>query len=296
MQLPSDAFQVALLHLLQNLGWSNSLQDLATSIQAVDDGKECVVLNVNKLLCKLVETLAWADDYKLQDMAHRHEMKFVMNYGYGGCVHLQPKVTKHRCIQLSLQVTHSSSLAVVTAEQLNAEVQSLLECHLPEESCERCNIKVNRTGTLTIQEGCDPDFLTVVCESPISLSAIDLNINFSNSRYRVMTVVSWDTQSRQASVSRERPDGWWWHGVDEGQAPSYKYSAEQVQASRHLKDVSVLMSVRVGAEGGQAESDSQACEELQGALSKQLEKDGQTSEVRVTELSSQSMEVIRLKL
>ena len=291
VKLPSDSFQVALLNLLQNLGLCNSLQDLATSIQAVDDGKDCVALNVNKLLCKLVETLAWADDYKLQDMAHRHEMKFVMNYGYGGCVHLQPKVTKHRCIQLSLQVTHSSSLEVVTAEQLNAEVHGLLQCHLPEESCERCNIRVNRTGSLTIQKGCDPDFLTVVCESPVSFSGTDFNITFSHSKYRVMTVVSWDTQSRQASVSRERPDGWWWQGVDEGQVPSYKYSAEQVQAFRHLKDVSVLMSVRVDAERGHVGSDSQACEELQSALSKQVVKGGPTIEVRGPELGSQSVKM-----
>ena len=196
LQLPSDAFQVALLHLLQNLGWSNSLQDLAMSIQAVDDGNEGVMLNVNRLLCQLVETLAWADDYKLQDMAHRHEMKFVMNFGYGGCVHLQPEVTKHRCIQLSLRITPSSSEAVVTAEQLNAEVDSLLKCHLPEESCERCNIKVNRIGYLSIQKGCDPDFLTVVCASPTSFSAIDLIINFSNSKYRVMTVVLVDSTVR----------------------------------------------------------------------------------------------------
>ena len=291
LQLTSDSFQVALLHLLQNLGWSNSLQDLAMSIQAVDDGNEGVILNVNKLLCSLVETLAWTDDYKLQDMAHRHEMKFVMNFGYGGCVHLQPEVTKHRCIQLSLRVTPSSSEAVVTAEQLNAEVDSLLKCHLPEESCEQCNIKVNRTGYLSIQKGCDPDFLTVVCESPISLGAIDLNINFSNSVYRVMTVVSWDTQSRRASVSRERPDGWWWHGVDEGQAPSYKYSAAQVQAFRHLQNVSVLMAVRESGEENHAGSESQACEGLQSAPNKQVERDGQTSEARGTELGSQSMEV-----
>ena len=290
-KLQPDSFQVALLHLLQNLGWSNSLQDLATSIQAVDDGQEGVVLNVNKLLCKLVETLAWADDYKLQDMAHRHEMKFVMNYGYGGCVHLQPRVTKHRCIQLSLRVTNSSSQAVVTAEQLNAKVDGLLQCHLPEESCQRCDIRVNRTGSLSIQQGCDPDFLTVVCESPVSFSAPDFNIIFSNSVYRVMTVVSWDTQSRRASVSRERPDGWWWHGVDEGQAPSHKYSAEQVQAFRHLQDVSVMMSVRVGAKRGHVGSDSHACEESQSALSEQVVKGGQTSEVRGHELGSQSVEM-----
>ena len=291
VQLPSDSFEVALLHLVQNLGWSNSLQDLAMSIQAVDDGNEGVILNVNKLLCKLIETLAWTDDYKLQDMAHRHEMKFVMNYGYGGCVHLQPVVTKHRCIQLSLRVTSSSSEALVTAEQLNVEVDSLLKCHLPEESCERCNIRVNRTGFLSIQKGCDPDFITVVCASPTSFSAIDLNINFSDSKYRVMTVVSWDTQSKRASVSRERPDGWWWHGVDEGQAPSYKYSDAQVQAFRHLQDVSVLMGVRESGEGNHAESESPACEGLQSAPNKQVERDGETSEVRVTELGSQSMEL-----
>ena len=104
---PLDTFGEALLNLLQNSGWSNSLQDLATSLQAADDNDPVVVRNVNLLMCKLLETFAFANDFKLEDYAHRHELKFVMNYGPGGCVHLLSSSVKHRCIQLCLRVPES---------------------------------------------------------------------------------------------------------------------------------------------------------------------------------------------
>ena len=251
---------MALLNLLQSCGWSNSLEDLAISLQAADDTNPFVVRNVNLLLCKMAETFAFAEDYKLQDFAHRHELKFVMNYGPGCCAHLPPSSVKHRCIQLSLQVSHNSG-GVVTAQQLNKNLAALVQCHLPEQSCKNCNVKIRRRGSFSIQEGCDPDFITVVCKSPLSFSATDFNITFSNSVYRVMTVVNWDSLKRQASVSREKPDGWWFHGVEEGQAQSHKYTDTQVKENRHLQEVSVLFGVRVGAIREQDEHDQDHQEE-----------------------------------
>ena len=105
---------------------------------------------------------------------------------------------------------------------------------------------------LSIQHGCDPDFITIVCDVPMSFRAADITISFSNSRYRVMAVVQWDIKTRKASVSREREDGWWWHGVDRGQAQSFKYTAEQMVASRHFQDVAVLMAVRTSEENSAA--------------------------------------------
>ena len=272
---PLDPFGEALLNLLQNSGWSNSLQDLATSLEAADDNDPGVVRNVNLLMCKLLEIFAFANDYKLEDYAHRHELKFVMNYGHGGCAHLLSSSVAHRCIQLSLRVPQSHiSGGVLTAEQLSEKLLALLHCCLPEESCERCKIKVRRTGSFSIQQGCDPDFLTIACDSPLSFSADEFNIKLSNSLYKIVTVLNWDKLSRQASVSREKSDGWWFHGVDEGQVQSRKYTDEQVKSKRHLQDVSVLMGIRVGAIGddGECEGDHQGREKMQG----EEDENGQT--------------------
>ena len=245
-----DSFQGALLHLLQDCGSPNSMDDLARSIEAYKDDNSSVSDNVNKLLDKIIETLAWSDDFKLRDMAHRHELKFVMSIGDGGCYHKQPAVVKHQCIQLSVRVSKSSEEAV-TVEQLKAGIDGLLKCPFTEEPCRRCNTGVKRTLSLSIQDGCDPDFLTFVCDVPINLRAADLIIPFSNSLYRVMAVVHWDIKTRKASVSREKEDGWWWHGVDRRQAQSFKYTAAQVAASRHFQDAAVLMAVRTSEEDQQ---------------------------------------------
>ena len=246
-----DSFEEALLNLLKNSNWSNSLQDLATSLNGFEDDNPCVMRNVDKLLHSLLESLAWADDYKLRDMAHRQELKFVMNYGEGGCVHKKPATEKHRCIQFSLRIPTRSTESL-TAEQLEVKLGRVLKCALPEESCEECGTRAVRSCFLSIQQGCDPDFLTVVCDTPTCFSANDLSflsITFSRSKYRAMSVVHWDVGSKKSSVSRVKGDGeWWWHGVEEGQAPSFKYSSAQVMASRHLQDAAVLMMVRVDDE------------------------------------------------
>ena len=242
-----DSFQEALLHLLQDRGWSNSLEDLARSIEAHKDDEPNVTDTVNKLLCKLLEILAWSGDYKLKDMAHRHELKFTMSVEEGGCVHKMRAVVKHQCYQVSLLVKKGSD-AAVTAEQLKEGIDGLLKCPFVEEPCGRCDTRVQRTLSLSIQHGCDPDFITVVCDVPICFRGVNFTIPFSNSRYRLMAVVHWDIKARKSAVSREKEDGWWWHGVDMGQAQSFKYSPSQVQAWRHLQDACVLMLVRVDDE------------------------------------------------
>ena len=246
-----DSFDEALLNLLKNSNWSNSLQDLATSLNSFEDDNPCVMRNVDKLLCSILESLAWADDYKLRDMAHRQELKFVMNYGEGSCVHKKPAVEKHRCIQFSLRIP-TGSAEVLTAEQLEVKLGRVLQCTLPVESCEECGTRAVRSCFLSIQQGCNPDFLNVVCDSPTCFTSNDLSflsITFSRSKYRAMSVVHWDVGSKRSSVSRVKGDGeWWWHGVEEGQAPSFKYSCAQVMASRHLQDAAVLMMVRVADE------------------------------------------------
>ena len=284
-----DSFEEALLNLLKNSNWSNSLQDLAMSLKAFEDNDPCVMRNVDKLLCSLLEKLAWSDDYKLRDMAHRQELKFVINYGEGGCVHQRPSVVKHRCIQFSLRIP-TRSRELMTAEQVEGTLDGLLKCQVTE-NCEQCGTRAARSCFLSIEHGCDPDFLTVVCDAPICFRSNDLTfltVTFSKSVYRVMAAVHWDTDSKKSSVSRVRNDGeWWWHGVVEGQAESFKYSPAQVNASRHLQDASVLMMVRVdGDRDRQADAvedgdqqDNQIGESVTGAATAEHENryvDGQS--------------------
>ena len=283
-----DSFQEALLHLLQDRGWSNSLEDLARSIEANKDDSASVSDNVNKLLGKLLETLAWSGDFKLRDMAHRHELKFVMSTGDGGCFHKQPAVVKHQCVQLSLRLNKSSDEAV-TVEQLKAGIDGLLKSPFTEEPCRRCDTGVKRTLSLSIQHGCDPDFITIVCDVPISFRAADLTVSFSNSCYRVMAVVQWDINTRKASVSREREDGWWWHGVDRGQAQSFKYTAEQVAASRHFRDAAVLMAVRTSVEGQEEILGNPV--EIDGIVQDDQIRVGAAAEEEENNLDGQSVEV-----
>ena len=76
-----------------------------------------------------------------------------------------------------------------------------------------------------------------------------------SSRFKVKTVVHWDKSS--ASVSREKEDGWWWHGVVDSQGPDFRYTAEEMDSSAHLRDVAVMMMVRVGGQSDCQETEEQ---------------------------------------
>ena len=284
----ADSFQEALLHLLQDRGWSNSLEDLARSIAAPKDDNSDVINTVNKLLCKFLEILAWSGDYKLKDMAHRHELKFTMSVEEGGCVHKMRAVVKHQCYQVSLLVKKGSDVAV-TAEQLREGIDGLLKCPFVEEPCGRCDTRVQRTLSLSIQHGCDPDFITVLCDVPICFRGDNFTIPFSNSRYRLMAVVHWDIQARKSAVSREKEDGWWWHGVDVGQAQSFKYSPSQVQAWRHLQDACVLMMVRV--DDDQTHNTDPEEDGIEQAIEMREELRGAAADEHSLDLGDQSVEV-----
>ena len=57
---PPDVIMKSLLDLLQNKGWTNSLEDLGIAIEALKDGEEAVVRsNTEKLLATLVQRLAF---------------------------------------------------------------------------------------------------------------------------------------------------------------------------------------------------------------------------------------------
>ena len=45
----------------------------------------------------------------------------------------------------------------------------------------------------------------------------------------------------------QRHTGWWWFGIDMGQAASYKYSEGDINSARQFSKAAVLMCIRVGA-------------------------------------------------
>ena len=44
----------------------------------------------------------------------------------------------------------------------------------------------------------------------------------------------------------QRHTGWWWFGIDMGQAASYKYSEGDINSARQFSKAAVLMCVRDG--------------------------------------------------
>ena len=68
-----DGFMATLSDLLRPNPWSCSLKDLAEMIGCFVDGHEQMFRNTEILLEAVVNRLAWSLDYKVADMARRHE-------------------------------------------------------------------------------------------------------------------------------------------------------------------------------------------------------------------------------
>ena len=131
-----------------------------------------------------------------------------------------------------------------------AELQyhlKMMKLSTEEKDCEQCGKAVVKTVRSSVKEYCDPDFLTIVLEQPASFKVpLKAGIRYGSSRYKVKTVVHWESSKRSASVSREKKEGWWWHGVIDSQGPDFRYSADQMHSCVHLKEVAVMMMVRMG--------------------------------------------------
>ena len=116
-----------------------------------------------------------------------------------------------------------------------------------QQDCQQCGKPVVRTCHKSLKEFCDPDFLTILFEQTTNFDAPPKKgTRFGSSRYFPKTVVHWVQGKESASVSREKKDGWWWHGVDKSQGPDFHYNAEQITSGAHLRDVTVMMMVRMG--------------------------------------------------
>ena len=235
----------ALLDLLSDAGWSNSLEDLGTAVGLPKDNAEDFVNTTTVgVLRAIVDRLVKSRDFKVRDMAVRHEIHLEMKtWVEGECSHNPSSKTSERAVALFVSGGQEETM---TFAELQYHLK-LMKTSTEEKNCEHCGKDVKQTVQRSAKQFYDPDFLTIAFERPTNFSALlKLGTKYGSSRYKVKTVVHW--VKGNASVSRERKDGWWWHGVDESQGPDFIYNAEQISSSSNLRDVAVMMMVRMGEE------------------------------------------------
>ena len=242
---PPDGFVKALLDLLAGAGWSNSLEDLGTAVGIPKDGAEDLVkIAAEGLLRAILDMLLKSKDFKVRDMAGRHEIDLEIKTSFeGDCSHNPTALTSERAVALFVAGDQGETL---TFAELQYHLK-MMKLSTQETDCERCGKAVVKTVRTSVKEYCDPDFLTIVLEQPTSFNApLKAGIKYGSSRYKVKTVVHWESSKRSASVSREKEDGWWWHGVVDSQGPDFRYNANQMHSCAHLRKVAVMMMVRMG--------------------------------------------------
>ena len=256
---PPDELVAALLDLFGNTGWTNSLEDLGVVVGAPkDDDADFVKITTLNLLGAIVDKLLQCQDYKVKDMARRHEIsQEIKTVLEGKCPHKSTTVTNQRAVALLVAGCEEETL---TFAELQYHLK-MMKTSTKEEECLQCGEALVKTIQSSVKAFCDPDFLTIVLEQPTHFSApLKAGTKLGSSRFKVKTVVHWDKSS--ASVSREKEDGWWWHGVVDNQGSDFRYTAEEIQSSAHLRDVAVMMMVRMGGQ-----SDFQETEEQDADLS-----------------------------
>ena len=250
---PPDGFIKALLDLLAGAGWSNSLEDFGTAVGIPRDGAEDLVkVATEGVLRALVDKLMQSEDFKVRDMAKRHEINLEIKTSFEGeCSHNSSSRTNERAVALSVSCSPGETL---TFAELQYHLK-MMKLSTEDKDCQQCGKAVIQTVQSSAKEFCDPDFLTLVFERPTTFSApLKAGTKYGSSRYMVKTVVHWVSGKRSASVSREKKEGWCWHGVDSSQGPDFSYNAEQISAGAHLRDVAVMMMVRMGGQSDHQEA------------------------------------------
>ena len=250
---PPDAVLKALAELVQRQGWSNSLQDLASAIEAVTDDQQRFRKNTDLLLKAILDRLANSGEWKLMEMCSRHELKYVVNTSLS-CSHRWDHHTDRRnphsdTMEWSLPIKCSAGAPVnqMTQEDLQEQIVRL-NSETTDVECKVCHEQVQLNVFLTVPHACDPDFLTLVCNKPVSLKQRKVKLQFSRSWYCIKAVTHWQEERKMAAVSREKQDGsWWWHGIVKSQAPEHKYTEAQLESSLHFQEVVVLFAVRMGS-------------------------------------------------
>ena len=244
---PPDELVAALLDLFGNSGWTNSLEDLGVVVGAPkDDEVDFERITTVNLLGAIVDKLLQCQDYKVRDMARRHEInQEIKTVLEGNCYHKSTTVTSQRAVALLVTGLQGQTL---TFAELQYHLK-MVKTSTKEEECQQCGKALVKTIQISVKDFCDPDFLTIVLEQPTHFSSpLKAGTKFGSSRYKVRSVVHWDNCKSSASVSREKEEGWWWHGVVDNQGPDFRYTAEEIHSSTHLRDVAVIMMVRMGGQ------------------------------------------------
>ena len=252
-QIPSKTatmhpFVTHLLHFLKEEGQGTKiLQDIAAAVGCAQDDR-MITSKVDQLMLHLVHAMMSCSDYKVRDMGHRHELKFVVEKQVYGCPHRPSD-------EIIKQTDYSVTLKLNDFRGGNlSAVQNALDNSLKttcKHTCGQCNqdnvLKYNIAIRLKrfIRPFCDPDFLTILFDEPKNLLEKDLILQLGESTYAVKAVTHWDEERQKSAASVQRSDGWWWHGTDMEQASHYRYSEKQVSSGTPFSKAIVLMCVRV---------------------------------------------------
>ena len=256
---PPDAFEKALLDLLTDEGWSNSIEDLGTAVGIPKDNAEDLLkIATEGVLRAILAKLLQSKDFKVRDMAVRHEINLEIKTVFeGDCSHNPSAQTSERAIALFVAGDQGESM---TFAELQYHLK-MMKLSTEQKDCQQCGKPVVKTVQKSVKKFCDPDFLTIVLEQPTNFNAPPkAGTKYGSSRYILKTVVHGVRGKASASVSTEKKEGWWWHGVDTSQGPDFCYKAEQVASGAHLREVTVMMMVRMGEmkdgqESGQQQTD-----------------------------------------
>ena len=245
---PLGSSAKALLALVQRKS-NRSLEDFAIAIGASRDSEDKLRRNVDLLLKLLTAELANSGEWKLIEMANRHELKFVFDQSLS-CGH------RYRTNRLANQYSDTIEFTVpllnlttsnlaITETELQREID-VYNRQTMQVECGSCETTVQLVCVMQVPHACDPDFLTLVCKPPVNIGARQLRFRFSQSCYAVKAVSHWQKERKVGAVSREKSDGsWWFHGVVKGQPADFQYTEAQRESGVHFQDAAVLFAVRL---------------------------------------------------
>ena len=237
----------ALLALVQRKS-NPSLEDFAESIGATRDDEDKTRTNVDLLLKLLTTELANSGEWKLIEMANRHELKFVFHTSLSCGHRYNDRVVNQHSDTIEFTVPLDTIATSTNFAISEAQLQRIMDGYNKETmqvECGSCNKTVQLVCAMELPHACDPDFLTVVCKPVVNIGARQLRFQFSRSSYVVKAVSQWQKERKMGSVSRQKIDGsWWFHGVVTGQAANHQYTDVQLESGMHFRSVAVLYAVR----------------------------------------------------
>ena len=231
------------------LGKSNrSLEDFAVAIGASRDDEEKMRTNPNLLLKLLTTELANSGEWKLMQMANRHELKFVFHNSLSCGHRYNDRVVNQHSDTIEFTVPLDTSATSSNQAITEAELQRIMDGYnrqTTQVECGSCKKTVQLACSMEVPHACDPDFLTLVCKPVVNIGARRLRLQFSRSSYVVKAVTQWQRERKMGSVSRQKIDGsWWFHGVVTAQAANHQYTDVQLESGMHFRNVAVLYAVR----------------------------------------------------